>query len=76
MKVDGELKRKVLFCDLKWGDCFLAKTRNNAIFIKIPMVSLYEGGGNCNAVTLETGLLACFPSNERVEPLPNAKVVT
>lgn len=75
MKVDGELKRKVLFVDLKWGDCFLAKTRNNGIFIKIPMVSLYEGGGNCNAVTLETGLLACFPSNEQVEPLPNAKVV-
>lgn len=75
MKVDGELKRKVLFVDLEYGDCFLAKTRNNAIFIKIPMVSLYEGEGNCNAVILETGLLACFPSNEQVEPLPNTKVV-
>lgn len=75
MKVDGELKRKVLFVDLKWGDCFLAKTRNNAIFIKIPTVSPYGGEGNCNAVVLETGLLASFPSNEQVEPLPNAKVV-
>ena len=76
MKVDRELKRKVLFCDLKWGDCFQSKTRNNAVFIKIPVVSPYSGEGNCNAVNLDTGLLACFPSNEQVEPLPNAKVVT
>lgn len=75
MKISSKLETTIPFRDLKWGDCFLAKTRNNAIFIKIPMVSLYEGGGNCNAVTLETGLLACFPSNEQVEPLPNAKVV-
>ena len=75
MKVDGELKRKVLFRDLKWGDCFQVRTRNNALFIKIPTVNPYAGDGSCNAVALETGLLACFPSNEQVEPLPNAKVV-
>lgn len=75
MKIDNELKGSTLFRDLKWGDCFRTKTRGNAIFIKIPTVNPYGGDGNCNAVTLETGLLACFPSNEQVEPLPNAKVV-
>lgn len=75
MKIDNELKRNILFCDLARGDCFRVKTRNNGIFIKIPTVSPYGGEGNCNAVVLETGLLASFPSNEQVEPLPNAKVV-
>lgn len=76
MKIDSELKNTVYFSDLKWGDCFRVKTRNNAIFIKIPSINPYGGDGSCNAVILETGLLACFPSNEQVEPLPNAKVVT
>lgn len=76
MKIDAKLENTVPFRDLKWGDCFRAKTRNNAVFIKIPSVNPYAGDGSCNAVILETGLLACFPSNEQVEPLPNAKVVT
>lgn len=76
MKIDNELKRKILFVDIKWGDCFQSTTRNNAIFMKIPMVCPYGGEGNCNAVNLDTGLLACFPSNERIEPLPNARIVT
>lgn len=76
MKINPELKNTALFSDLKWGDCFRVKTRNNAVFIKIPSVNPYAGDGSCNAVILETGLLACIFPNEQVEPLPNAKVVT
>ena len=70
MKIIDNTITNATFSSLKYGDIF--KNDNGYFWIKIQGIA---DCSDCNAIDLEEGEPCFFEDNERVIPLPNAKLV-